>query len=346
VESVLCLVTTEPDGSCAPPALEAVAAGRELASALGAPFDVGLIGQDVSAGVAALGGCGARRFLGAAGEAFGPARYATDAAAAAALVRASGASLVLAPHTSRLARVLPGVAFRLEGRVDTHVTGLAVSEGGVTVERWFYRQRLEASLTRNERPWLIALEPGVRPAWSGPAAPASFETVSVEVPATRTTVTGFEAPPADAQTIRPDAELLFVAGAGWTKPQGGAVRAEEAERLILDFLRLSRASLGGSKSLVDVSGEGQAVLRFMTHLNQVGQTGSTPRHPKGLSTCCHGEEPHTVGWRFVGERRAINRDPGCGWTRGKADVVYVADAFEVMDRLNALLAERRREPGG
>jgi electron transfer flavoprotein alpha subunit len=92
--------------------------------------------------------------------------------------------------------------------------------------------------------------------------------------------------------------------------------------------------------LVDQSGEQQSVLGFMTHLNQVGQTGSTPRHPKGLSTCCHGEEPHVVGWRFIHERRAINLDPNCGWARGKADVVYVADAFAVMKRLNELLAER------
>jgi len=82
------------------------------------------------------------------------------------------------------------------------------------------------------------------------------------------------------------------------------------------------------------------VLGFMTHLNQVGQTGSTPRHPKGLSTCCHGEEPHVVGWRFINERRAVNLDPNCGWARGKADVLYVADAFEVLAKLNAILAQR------
>jgi electron transfer flavoprotein alpha subunit len=45
-----------------------------------------------------------------------------------------------------------------------------------------------------------------------------------------------------------------------------------------------------------------------------------------------------VGWRFVNQRRAINLDAGCGWARGKADVLYVADAFEVMRRVNALLA--------
>ncbi len=175
---------------------------------------------------------------------------------------------------------------------------------------------------------------------------AAVEQIAITLPAEakRTTVTGIRAPKSEAQTIRPDASLLFVAGAGWTKKQSdGKVHGEEAESLILGFLNASKASLGGSKSLVDQSGEQQSVLGFMTHLNQVGQTGSTPRHPKGLSTCCHGEEPHVVGWRFIHERRAINLDPNCGWARGKADVLYIADAFAVMKRVNELLVERREE---
>jgi electron transfer flavoprotein alpha subunit len=167
--------------------------------------------------------------------------------------------------------------------------------------------------------------------------------ISVQLPAEakRTAFAGVRVPSADAQTIRPDAKLLFVAGAGWTKKQAdGKTHVTGAETIILEFLRHSGASLGGSKSLVDQSGENQAVLGFMTHLNQVGQTGSTPRHPKGLSTCCHGEEPHVVGWRFINERRAVNLDPNCGWARGKADVLYVADAFQVMAKLNSLLAEK------
>jgi electron transfer flavoprotein alpha subunit len=46
-----------------------------------------------------------------------------------------------------------------------------------------------------------------------------------------------------------------------------------------------------------------------------------------------------VGWRFIKERRAVNLDPGCGWARGKADVLYVADAFEVLKKVNELLTE-------
>jgi electron transfer flavoprotein alpha subunit len=48
-----------------------------------------------------------------------------------------------------------------------------------------------------------------------------------------------------------------------------------------------------------------------------------------------------VGWRFIRERRAVNLDAGCGWARGKADVLYVADAFQVVEKLTALLATKK-----
>jgi electron transfer flavoprotein alpha subunit len=51
-------------------------------------------------------------------------------------------------------------------------------------------------------------------------------------------------------------------------------------------------------------------------------------------------EPHVVCWRFINVRRAVSLDPNCGWTRGKADVVYVADAFQVMARVNTLLTAK------
>jgi electron transfer flavoprotein alpha subunit len=341
MENILCLVHTEADGSLAKPAREALAVAKALSAQLGgAALEIGLIGADVAAAANALASSGARQVFGVSGADFGQARYATDAAAAEALIKASGATLVAAPHTSRFARVLAGVALRVKGRVDTHVTGVAAKDGAVGVNRWYYRQRMEATLTRAQRPWILAVDPGCVAPWNGAAGTAQVEAVKVAVPQVRTKVTGVRAPSADEQTIRPDAALLFVAGAGWTKKQAdGQTHVPEAEKLILGFLKATQASLGGSKSLVDISGEGQATLRFMTHLNQIGQTGATPRHPKGLATCCHGEEPHTVGWRFVTERRAVNKDPGCGWARGKADVLYVADAFEVMAKVNELLTK-------
>ena len=274
---------------------------------------------------------------------FAQSRYASDAAAVEAICKTAQATIVIAPATARWNRVLAGVAQRLNGRVETHVTGLSVENGAVSVSRWYYRQRMEAVLQRTQRPWFLLVDPGSQPAWEGAEGTASVEQVAVSLPdsSKRTAVTGLRQPSADAQTIRPDADLLFVTGAGWTKKQAdGQTHVPEAEKLIFDFLKQTRASLGSSKSLVDLGGEGQAVLSFLTHLNQIGQTGSTPRHPKGLSTCCHGEEPHAVGWRFIKERRAISLDANCGWARGKADVLYVADAFAVMSKVNELVAAK------
>ncbi|MDJ0889894.1 MAG: FAD-binding protein [Gammaproteobacteria bacterium] len=342
METVLYLTHTESDGSLGKPALEALSAALQLAQELDGspPLTIGLIGGEVQAAADTLAGCGAGRFLGVAGAELAFSRYSSDAAAVAALVEAAQPTLVVAAATSRFSRALPGVCQRVEGRIDTQVTGLQVVDTEPRIERWYYRQRMAATLTRSHRPWFLLLAGGAFPAWEGEAGTAEVEAVPVELPETRTRVVGTQSASADAHTIRPEADLLFVAGAGWTKKQvDGQPHVTEAEQCIREFVDAAQASLGSSKSLVDQGGEGQQVLSFMSHLHQVGQTGTTPRHRKGLATCCHGEEPHVVGWRFISERRAINLDAGCGWAQGKADVLYVADAFDVMTKVNELLGE-------
>ena len=341
METILFLAPTEADGSLAKSALEALAASAELGAALGgAPVVAGFFGESVQPAADSVASCGASKFLGVTGADFAQSRYATDAAAAEALARVAGATVIITPATARMSRVMSGVAHRLGGRVDTHAASITAADGAPRITRWYYRQRMVAVMQRAQRPWVITLDPGSVGPWQGAAGSAQVETVPVTVgdTARRTRVEGVQSPAGSQQTIRPEAELLFVAGAGWCKKQrDGATHTPQAEEIILGFLGKAGASLGGSKSLVDQSGEGAAVISFMSHLNQIGQTGSTPRHPKGLAACCHGEEPHVVGWRFVPERRAINLDANCGWAHGKADVLYVADAFEVMRKVNELL---------
>jgi len=336
MSKILALLHTQADGALPKAAFETITA----AISLGQPFAVAVIGAGAAAAADAVAGCGASAFYAVGGDEVAQPRYATDAAAAAALIQIAGAEIVLAPGTSRFARCLPGVAFRVNAQVDTHVVSVSASDGKVSAQRWFYRQRILGSFSRAARPWILLVDGGVNAPWTGAAGAANAQAVAVTFGENdlRTAVTGVQAPAADAQTIRPDAQLLFVAGAGWTKKQkDGQYHIGEAGALIQGFLKKAQASLGSSKSLVDLQSEGQETLSFMSHMNQIGQTGSTPRHPKGLSTCCHGEEPHAVGWRFINERRAVNLDANCGWAQGKADVLYVADAFEVMAKVNALL---------
>lgn len=337
---ILALLHTQDDGLLPKAALEIVTAATELKTQMGATLKIGLFGAKAAEAAKNLAAAGADGFLVIEDEAVAKPRYATDAAAASALVKAAGADVILAPGTSRFARCLPGVAARAGIQIDTHIVSLKAEGEKITAQRWFYRQRILGSFTRTATPWMIMIDGGVYKPFQGAAGDVSTEPVAVTFgpEMQRTTVKGINSPSADQQTIRPDAELLFVAGAGWTKKQkDGASHVADAGKLIQEFLAETKASLGSSKSVVDLQSEGQESLAFITHMNQVGQTGATPRHAKGLSTCCHGEEPHVVGWRFINERRAINTDPNCGWAQGKADVLYVADAFEVIAKVNELL---------
>ena len=117
-------------------------------------FVVGLIGENVQAAANSIAASPATKYFGVTGADFSQSRYATDAAAAEAIFKAAQATIVVAPATSRWARVLPGVAQRLGGRADTHVTGVAAADGKISVSRWYYRQRMEGALTRTQRPWI------------------------------------------------------------------------------------------------------------------------------------------------------------------------------------------------
>jgi electron transfer flavoprotein alpha subunit len=245
METILLLAHTESDGTLGKAALEALPAAKLLAAQMaGSRLVAGLVGAEVQAAANSIATCGVSRFLGVAGPEFSQSRYSSDVVAAEILCRGAAATMVVAPATSRWSRVLAGVAHRLNGRIDTHVTEATVTEGQPFIVRWYYRQRMEAVMQRAQRPWIILLDPGCSEAWQGAAGTAALDLLSVELPAAnkRTVVTGIQAPPADEQTIRPDAKLLFVAGAGWTKTQAdGKSHTDDAEKIILDFLHKSKA---------------------------------------------------------------------------------------------------------
>ncbi len=332
--SILFLAIPDEAGKLSENTLQSLATARRVAGELNTPLCVGLIGGGFQKAADSISSA-ATTFM-AVEKADGC--FATDTAACTALIKQSGAEFVFAPAELRFKKALPAAAFRAGGVADTQIGAVKGASGALEVERWYYRQRIKGAFSRTRRPWCLLLEAGIDAPYSGSAVAVDVKLVTPEGYESKSKICGVESPSGDARTIRPEAKLLFVAGAGWTKKQANPANdAKKAGELILDFLNKSKASLGSSKSLVDQGTEGDAVLPFMSHLNQVGQTGATPRHQKGLSTCCHGEEPHVVGWRFIAERRAVNLNENCGWAHGKADVLYVADAFEVMEELNKLV---------
>src|SRR5215469_6810570 len=101
------------------------------------------------------------------------------------------------------------------------------------------------------------------------------------------------------------ARLLFVAGAGWT---GNTPAAEPMCPKPNFFSRILCAIpppfLSGSKSLDDQSRENRRIFAFIAQLRQVGETGfHTAASERSFYLCCHGEEPHLLGWRFIAPER-------------------------------------------
>jgi electron transfer flavoprotein alpha subunit len=111
-ESILVLTHADETGSSLTKAsLEVVSAGKELAAKLNVPLAIGIIAADAALAGRAVAQADVR-VLAVSGEAFGQARYATDAAACEALCKAAEATIIMAPQSSRMARVAAGVAHR------------------------------------------------------------------------------------------------------------------------------------------------------------------------------------------------------------------------------------------
>ena len=81
------------------------------------------------------------------------------------------------------------------GRRDRHAHHRDRRHGDcVQATRWFYRQRIEAVLSRERRPWFLLLDAGACAAYASAPGPVTVEQISVELPPLRTTVTGFRTP--------------------------------------------------------------------------------------------------------------------------------------------------------
>src|SRR5215471_18727375 len=200
-QRILFLAHVDESGRSLPKAAyEVLGAVIEIAAQNGGDFTIGLIGENVQDAANTVAAPGAR-ILGACGPDFAHPRYSSDAAAVEAICRNAAADVVIAPATSRLLRVMPGVSHRLNGQVDTHITAIEINDGIVSAKRWFYRQRLEAMIQRDARPWFLVMDSGCHAAWTDAPAAANVEILNVPLPAgaRRTKFASIRLPNSDAQ---------------------------------------------------------------------------------------------------------------------------------------------------
>ena len=167
MESILVLTHADETGSALTKAsLEAVTAGMELAARLSASLTIGIVAEDAATAASAV-----RRSAPAGrlrrGLRSGALRHRRRRRRSP--PRAANATIVLAPGSSRFTRIMAGVAHRLGGFIDTHITAFGGTDN-VEASRWFYRQRIEAVISRNARPWFLLLDAGTHAAFAGESA--------------------------------------------------------------------------------------------------------------------------------------------------------------------------------
>ena len=163
METILLLAHVEADGSLPSPPAKRCTPPRSEQAIAGSNLFVGLAGESVQAAADSIAACPATKYFWRGGRGVCASRATPRRGGGGSACQAAQATMVVAPATSRWNRVLPGVAQRLGGRVDTHVTGIGDAGGKPAISRWYYRQRMEA-VAAHERsgPGSCSLIPAAR----------------------------------------------------------------------------------------------------------------------------------------------------------------------------------------
>ena len=103
---------------------------------LGSPVSIGILGDNVQSAADSLATTGAH-ILGVTGPEFSASALFHGCRCRRSALPRREPTIVIAPPSSR-ARALPGVAYRLNGATETHITGLNTGQSkDLTVIRWF-----------------------------------------------------------------------------------------------------------------------------------------------------------------------------------------------------------------
>jgi electron transfer flavoprotein alpha subunit len=306
--------------------LEAVALGRSVANALGAPLDAVLLGSGAEGAAARLGSHG----VGLAHVAEDPRLddYAPAAWAAAirTIVAVRSPAAVIAAGSERGNEVLAHVAARASVPMAANV--VEVTPG----DSWrLARQRWAGSLLED-----AALDAPVRVMTVAPHAVAA-EAGSPNAPAP--TVTRFEPElePADLITRVVSREARTSSGVSLSDAKvvvggGRGVGSADGFARLEELANLLGGAVGGSRVVTS--------LGWRPHADQIGQTGLRIAPDLYIACGISGAIQHIVGCKAAKRILAINTDPESP-IMAVADYAVIGDLSSVVPAISAEIERRR-----
>jgi electron transfer flavoprotein alpha subunit len=305
---------------------ETLAAGQELARALGVGVRAAVVGSDVAALVGELAAYRLEKAYAVSHSLLG--EYTADgyAAAVEALVRRDGADVVLFPHTYQVRDFAPKVATRFGRVLVSDATGFR-SEGGLVFVRQLFQGKLNADVrVSGEGPQFASLQAGAFRAEAAEAGQAPVEDFRVELAA------GAIRQRPEAR-FRESARAVDLTAAEMIVSVGRGIKEKENIGVVEELARALGAELAASRPICDNG--------WLPMERQVGSSGQTVAPKLYVAVGISGAIQHLVGMKGAKTIVAINKDANAPIFE-VADYGVVGDLFEVVP---ALVEEVRRVRG-
>jgi electron transfer flavoprotein alpha subunit len=311
------LVIAEHDGGAFKgSAAELLGKAVALAGSFGGKVMAAVLGD---APAATLGGLGASQVFQAAGD-FSAYDAGATADALTAIVRASGATVVLAPASYACRDVLPRLTARFGGGMASDAMDLKVVDGALVARRPIYAGSIESDTTLTGSPAFVTVRGNSFPKAASNGSSAPVTAVAWERSTPGVTV---------VETLAPDAKGIDLSTAGKVVAGGRSLKSKESfDALIRSLGEVMGAGVGASRAATDAG--------FAPHSEQVGQTGQTVSPNLYFAIGISGAIQHLAGMRASKVIVAVNKDPDAPIFE-HASYGIVGDLFEVVPALtNAL----------
>ncbi len=254
----------------------------------------------------------------------GPAHAGRTAGETAAAVlharEATGADLILLPHSPTGWDAAPLIAASLGGAAATGVSSLRWTDAGIAAERQAFQGKFVQEIELPRRPAVATVERGAFPARAaGAAGKVSVRPSPLAADAANSRLLETRSAASEGVDLTA-ADVVVSAGRGLGGPENLHLVEELAEAL--------GGAVGASRAVTDAG--------WLPHDRQVGSSGVSVS-PKLYVACgISGAIQHLVGMRGSRFVVAVNKDPDAP-IFGAADVGVVADVKEILPALTRAL---------
>jgi len=294
-------------------AFEVVRTARTIADQTGGETIALVIGGQVQAIAAELGGYGAMRILAVQQSKLEKYSSTAYSKVIAEVAKKEQADVILLPATAMGKDLAPRVAVKLDAGLASDCIALKVDGGNIIATRPVYAGKALIEVKINSAIKIFTLRPNVFPVGTGNGASATVEVIDIPLAGSDFASFVTEMTQASGKLDVAEADIIVSGGRG--------MKGQENFKMLEDLAGIVGGAVGASRAVVDAG--------WRPHNEQVGQTGKTVSPSLYIAVAISGSIQHLAGMSSSKYIVAINKDKDAPIFQ-IADYGIVADAFDII----------------